>query len=60
MENCPICNGRAVGRVGNDQYYCWDCYVEFSNLGNQLKIYDIAEDGTLEELGMADVDASLT
>ncbi|MGI6226766.1 MAG: hypothetical protein ACOYJ1_10965 [Peptococcales bacterium] len=59
QHNCPVCNSRAVGRVGNDQFYCWDCFVEYSQIGNALKIYDIAEDGSLEELEMADVDASL-
>ena len=59
QQYCPICNSRAVGKVGSDQFYCWDCFVEYSNLGNQIKVYDIAEDGTLEELEMADIDATL-
>lgn len=58
-HNCPVCNSRAVGKVGSDHFYCWDCFIEYSNLGNTLKVYDIAEDGTLEELEMTDADASL-
>jgi len=62
---CPVCNSRAIGKVGNDQYYCWDCFVEYSTTGNQIQIYDIAEDGSLvnleaEEIGMADIDATIT
>ncbi|MFZ5943343.1 MAG: hypothetical protein ACOYVD_04495 [Bacillota bacterium] len=59
MGNCPICNSRAVGRVGTDQFYCWDCFVEYNHSGNQLHVFDIGEDGSLEELEMADTDASL-
>lgn len=65
MFTCPICNGRAIGRVGNDQFYCWDCFVEYSVSGNQVKIYDIAEDGSLVDVNLSEteiatVDASLT
>jgi len=45
--NCPVCGGRATGRVGVEQYYCWDCCVEFSNASDQVVVYDLAEDGTL-------------
>lgn len=44
MKNCPICNGRAVGRVATDQFYCWNCLVEYD--GNN-KIYEVEEDGSL-------------
>jgi len=65
LFTCPICNGRAIGRVGTDQFYCWDCFVEYNVSGNQVKIYDIAEDGSLVDVNLpeteiATVDASLT
>lgn len=44
---CPVCNGIQTGKVGVDQYYCWNCFVEF-NLNNDLvEIYEVLEDGSL-------------
>ncbi|HBV88988.1 MAG TPA: hypothetical protein DEF42_20645 [Desulfosporosinus sp.] len=45
--NCPVCNGRAIGRVGVEQFYCWDCCVEFATQTDKVVIYDLAEDGSL-------------
>jgi len=45
--NCPVCNGRAIGKVGMGQYYCWDCCVEFTSAMDKVVIYDLAEDGSL-------------
>ncbi len=47
---CPACGGKSVGQVGVDQYYCWDCFVEF-NQNNE--IFQIGEDGTLIQNGIA-------
>ncbi|MDK2820143.1 MAG: hypothetical protein PWP31_108 [Clostridia bacterium] len=44
MFNCPHCGSRSVGRIGAEQYYCWDCFVEFND---NEQIFNIAEDGTL-------------
>jgi ribosomal protein L37AE/L43A len=47
---CPACGSRAVGKVGADQYYCWDCFVEYQYYGNnQAKLYMVEEDGSLVE-----------
>lgn len=44
---CPNCSGRCIGRVGSEQYYCWDCCVEF-NVGRGLvRIYHLDADGEL-------------
>jgi hypothetical protein len=44
---CPNCAGRCIGRVGSEQYYCWDCCVEF-NLGRgAVRIYHLDADGEL-------------
>lgn len=44
---CPVCKGLQIGRVGTDQYYCWNCFLEFNfNRGN-TNIFSVAEDGTL-------------
>jgi len=45
--NCPVCGGRAIGKVGVEHYYCWDCCVEFTSTTDKVVIYDLAEDGTL-------------
>lgn len=45
--NCPVCSGRAIGKVGVEQFYCWDCCVEFTTQTDKVVIYDLAEDGSL-------------
>jgi len=45
--NCPVCGGRATGKVGVDQYYCWDCCKEYRINKEGVQIYDVAEDGSL-------------
>lgn len=44
---CPICGGRATGKVGLEQYYCWDCCVEYRINKEGVQIYDLNEDGSL-------------
>lgn len=48
--NCPACNSRATGKVGVDQFYCWDCCVEFNQGPLGTRIYRLDEEGSLEEL----------
>ena len=45
--NCPVCGGKAIGKVGMDQYYSWDCCVEFRHIKEGVQIYELAEDGSL-------------
>jgi len=45
--NCPVCGGRATGKVGADQYYCWDCCVEYRINREGVQIYELGEDGSL-------------
>lgn len=45
--NCPVCSGKAVGRVGLDQFYCWNCFLEYQIKGEKIKIFSVAEDGSL-------------
>lgn len=47
---CPNCNSRAVGKVGHEQYYCWDCCIEYSRKKNGFKLFEVADDGTLVSL----------
>ncbi|NLK52626.1 MAG: hypothetical protein GX295_09325 [Syntrophomonadaceae bacterium] len=44
---CPVCNGVQTGKIGAEQYYCWNCFVEFSMQNNSLEVYEVAEDGSL-------------
>lgn len=42
--NCPLCGGKEVGKIGPDQYYCWNCFVEYDT---RNQVYEVAEDGSL-------------
>lgn len=44
---CPICGGRATGKVGVDQYFCWDCCVEYRIGKEGVQLFEIDEDGSL-------------
>jgi len=45
--NCPVCNGKTVGKVGQGQFYCWNCFVEYQLRGDETKVFSVAEDGSL-------------
>lgn len=47
MVTCPVCNNRAVGKVGAGQYFCWECCVEFLMRGQNVKVYNVEPDGSL-------------
>ena len=51
MEVCPVCRQRAIGKVGTDQYYCWDCCIEFVLSGPDIKIFNVEVDGSLTQYG---------
>ncbi|MEW6621722.1 MAG: hypothetical protein AB1420_01075 [Bacillota bacterium] len=46
MFNCPVCNGRSVGRIGTEQYYCWNCLVEYNS---KKEVFQVEEDGSLKK-----------
>ncbi|MCR3923146.1 MAG: hypothetical protein NUK65_11640 [Firmicutes bacterium] len=49
--NCPVCNSIDIGKVGTDQYYCWNCLVEFTLSGTDgFTAYYVDEEGTLVSL----------
>ncbi len=43
---CPKCKSRATGRIGQNQYYCWDCAVEFVPTRDGFRMYRLEEDGS--------------
>lgn len=47
MERCPHCNCKDIGKIGNNQFYCWNCFMEFALVGDEIKIYHVDEDGSL-------------
>ncbi|WP_148865514.1 hypothetical protein [Thermosediminibacter litoriperuensis] len=49
--NCPLCGGNSTGRVGTNQYYCWDCFVEFSINNNKVTVFELCDDGSLVPYG---------
>jgi transposase-like protein len=51
---CPVCGSRATGRVGIDQYYCWDCCVEWTEEGQGRRIYAVDEEGELTLLDLSE------
>jgi len=44
---CPSCNCRDIGKIGTNQFYCWGCFVEFSVAGDEVKLFQVEEDGSL-------------
>lgn len=45
--NCPRCNSRVVGRIGADQFYCWDCCVEFVVTRKGVQVFQVDDEGEL-------------
>lgn len=44
---CPVCQSREVGIIGDDQYFCWNCQVEFNKAA---EVYSITEEGNLTQV----------
>lgn len=47
MLCCPNCNGKDIGKIGAQQYYCWTCFIEMTLHKNEIKIHEIEADGSL-------------
>lgn len=45
-----MCNSRALGRVGVEQYYCWDCCIEFTLNKRGIELYEVLDDGSLSSI----------
>ncbi|SDK52185.1 hypothetical protein [Sediminibacillus albus] len=48
--HCPNCKGRNIGKIGNQQYYCWNCFIELSLLGEVMDLHQVEPDGSLSSL----------
>ncbi|WP_084781781.1 hypothetical protein [Bacillus niameyensis] len=50
MMKCPNCQSKDLGKIGVNQYYCWNCFIELS-IGNQtIHTHQVEEDGSLSSL----------
>lgn len=47
---CPNCNGKDIGKIGPNQYYCWNCFIEMTVLDSVLAIQQVEKDGSLSSL----------
>ncbi|WP_217586798.1 hypothetical protein [Lentibacillus saliphilus] len=47
---CPNCNGKNLGKIGTQQYYCWNCFIELSIMNNALAVHQVEADGSLSSL----------
>jgi late competence protein required for DNA uptake (superfamily II DNA/RNA helicase) len=51
MVRCPSCQSRDIGKIGSNQYYCWNCFIELSVQSNKkMHVYQVEEDGSLSSL----------
>ena len=48
--HCPLCGGKSTGKVGVEQFYCWDCCIEYRKHNDQFFLYEVSEDGSLMEM----------
>lgn len=47
---CPNCGRKDIGKIGMNQYYCWNCFIEMTVSNNQLTIQQVEKDGSLQSL----------
>ncbi|WP_067727320.1 hypothetical protein [Oceanobacillus damuensis] len=50
MLRCPNCNGKDIGKIGTQDYFCWTCCIEMTVSGNELMVHQIESDGSLSSL----------
>ena len=50
MLKCPNCKSKDVGKIGINQYYCWDCFIELTLVEGLIKTHQVEEDGYLSSL----------
>jgi hypothetical protein len=50
MLSCPNCRSKDIGKIGINQYYCWNCFIELSLDKGLIHTHQVEEDGTLSSL----------
>ncbi|GAA0457169.1 hypothetical protein [Alkalibacillus silvisoli] len=48
--NCPNCHTSDVGKIGAQQFYCWNCFIELSVEGGKMRVHEVQEDKTVSSL----------
>ncbi|WP_430791352.1 hypothetical protein VBD025_10195 [Virgibacillus flavescens] len=47
---CPNCSRKDIGKIGAQQYYCWNCFIEITIVNEEVVIHQIESDGSLSSL----------
>lgn len=47
---CPNCRSKDIGKIGINQYYCWNCFIELSLSKGIIHTHQVEEDGSLSSL----------
>ncbi|WP_112181437.1 MULTISPECIES: hypothetical protein [Paraliobacillus] len=47
---CPNCKGKNIGKIGNQHYYCWNCFIELTVMEGVFNMHEVEEDGSLSSL----------
>jgi len=50
LMHCPNCKSKNLGKIGTNQFYCWDCFIELSLIQGRLSLSQVEEDGSLTTL----------
>ena len=50
MFKCPNCKSKDIGKIGINQYYCWNCFIELTLVEGLIKTHQVEEDGSLSSL----------
>ncbi|MCQ6273582.1 hypothetical protein JMM81_01155 [Bacillus sp. V3B] len=50
MLKCPNCQGKDIGKIGINQYYCWNCFIELTISNDLILTHQVEEDGSLSSL----------
>ncbi|MCA1031859.1 hypothetical protein LCL95_12560 [Bacillus timonensis] len=50
MFKCPNCKSKDIGKIGVNQFYCWNCFIELSVAKGHIHTHQVEEDGTLSSL----------
>ncbi len=50
MFKCPNCQSKDIGKIGINQYYCWNCFIELSVNQGLISTHQVEEDGSLSSL----------
>lgn len=48
--SCPNCHSKDIGKIGINQYYCWNCFIELSIANGMIYTHQVEEDGSLSSL----------